>query len=90
MTPALPWGRLDGPTLLTARWVVAHRDGRHVLLEQGRASMQEGVIPGIDWDALAAEAQAQFGWVMARHPERTLGHPPVEEIFSSAYPVVRP
>jgi hypothetical protein len=26
---------------------------------------------------------------MARYPERTLGHPPVGEIFSSSYPVRR-
>lgn len=64
-------------------------DARTVIVD-GRASMQEGAIPGVDWDALAAEAQAQFGRVMAEYPRRTLGHPPVEEIFSSAYPVVRP
>lgn len=63
-------------------------DARTVLVD-GRASMQDGAIPGVDWDALAAQAHAQFGRVLAQYPRRTHGHPPVEEIFSSAYPVER-
>ncbi|WP_376096234.1 amidohydrolase family protein [Roseomonas sp. CCTCC AB2023176] len=55
----------------------------------GRASVQGGAIPGVDWKDFTARAQAQFGRVMAGYPRRTLGHPPVEEIFSSAYPVER-
>jgi cytosine/adenosine deaminase-related metal-dependent hydrolase len=55
----------------------------------GRASMQEGVIPGVDWADFAARAQAQFERLMAQYPRRTLGHPPLEAIFSSAYPVRR-
>ena len=53
------------------------------------ARMQDGRIPRLDWGALAAEAQAQFEGLMALYPRRTFGHPPVEEIFSSAYPVLR-
>jgi cytosine/adenosine deaminase-related metal-dependent hydrolase len=63
-------------------------DARTVIVD-GRASMQDGAIPGLDWDALAAQAQAQFGRVLAQYPRRTHGHPPLEEIFSSAYPVER-
>ena len=70
--------------LLSARGT----DARSVIVD-GRASMQDGVIPGVDWDVLAAEAQAQFGRLLAQYPQRTLGHPPIEEIFSSAYPVIR-
>jgi cytosine/adenosine deaminase-related metal-dependent hydrolase len=55
----------------------------------GRASMQEGEIPGVDWPAFAARAQAQFDGLMAQYPRRTFGHPPAGEIFSSAYPVRR-
>lgn len=61
-------------------------DVRSVIVA-GRASMQDGHIPGIDWSDLAARAQAQFDGLKARYPQRTLGHPPVEAIFSSAYPV---
>lgn len=63
-------------------------DVRSVIVA-GRASMQEREIPGIDWDAMAARAQAQFDGLMAQYPIRTFGHPRVEEIFSSAYTVVR-
>jgi cytosine/adenosine deaminase-related metal-dependent hydrolase len=55
----------------------------------GRASMQEGEIPGVDWPAFAARAQAQFDGLMEQYPRRTFGHPPAGEIFSSAYPVRR-
>jgi cytosine/adenosine deaminase-related metal-dependent hydrolase len=61
-------------------------DARSVIVA-GRASMQDGHIPGVDWTAFAARAQAQFDGLKAQYPERTLGHPPVEAIFSSAYPV---
>ncbi|TPJ38359.1 amidohydrolase family protein [Mesorhizobium sp. B2-5-13] len=36
--------RDDGPTLLTARWVVGHRDGRHVLYENGEIVHEHGTI----------------------------------------------
>jgi cytosine/adenosine deaminase-related metal-dependent hydrolase len=63
-------------------------DCRSVIVA-GRASMQEGVMPGVDWADLAARAQAQFEGLMAQYPRRTLGHPPTEEIFFSAYAVRR-
>jgi len=51
----------------------------------GRFVMEDGVIPGIDDRAYRRQAQAQFDGVVAKYPMRTLGHPPVEEIFSSSY-----
>jgi cytosine/adenosine deaminase-related metal-dependent hydrolase len=69
--------------------LTAHgRDIRHVIVD-GRFVMTDGVIPGIDEAADAARAQAQFERLMAQYPRRTFGHPPVEEIFSSSYPVLR-
>jgi hypothetical protein len=62
-------------------------DFRTVIVD-GRASLQDGAIPGVDWADYAARAQRQFEGLMALYPERTWGHPPVAEIFSSAYPVV--
>lgn len=41
MTPA---ARPKGAILLTARWVVGHRDGRHVLIENGEVVFEDGVI----------------------------------------------
>jgi len=64
------------------------RDFSTVVID-GRFVMEERVIPGIDEAADTARAQAQFEGVMARYPERTFGHPPASEIFSSSYPVER-
>jgi cytosine/adenosine deaminase-related metal-dependent hydrolase len=64
------------------------RDFRTVIVD-GRFAMIEGKLPGCDEAADARRAQAQFERLLAKYPERTLGHPPVTEIFSSAYPVLR-
>jgi len=63
------------------------RDVRSVFVD-GRAVMEDRVIPGVDFAADSARAQTQFEGLMAKYPERTIGHPPVREIFSSAYPIV--
>lgn len=63
------------------------RDARTVVID-GRTVMQDRVLPGMDYAAEARRAQIQFEGLMSKYPERTLGHPPVEEIFSSAYRVV--
>ena len=55
----------------------------------GRFVMEDRVIPGIDEAADNIRAQKQFEGVMARYPERTLGHPPMSEIFSSSYAIER-
>ena len=64
------------------------RDVRTVMID-GRFVMQDGIIPGIDEAADKVRAQNQFERLMGLYPQRTFGHPPVSEIFSSAYPVVR-
>ena len=53
-------------------------NGRHVVVN--------GAIPGFDFAAAHARAQAQFDGLVARYPERTWKHPPVSEIFSTSYP----
>lgn len=62
------------------------RDVSTVIVD-GRFVMENRIIPGIDEAADNARAQAQFERLMARYPERTFGHPPADEIFSSSYPV---
>jgi cytosine/adenosine deaminase-related metal-dependent hydrolase len=64
------------------------RSGRDVatVVIDGRFVMVDGEIPGFDFEAAQERAQRQFDGLVARYPERTWGHPPVEEIFSSAYP----
>jgi cytosine/adenosine deaminase-related metal-dependent hydrolase len=66
----------------------AGRDVRHVIID-GRFVMVDGVIPGFDAKGAHERAQAQFDRLVSRYPERTLGHPPVEAIFSTSYPMVR-
>ena len=61
------------------------RDVTDVIID-GRFVMVDGRIPGFDAKAEQARAQRQFDGLVARYPERTYGHPPVEAIFSSAYP----
>lgn len=63
--------------------------GRHftTVIVDGRFVMENGVIPGVDPIADTARAQAQFDKLISLYPQRTHGHPPVEAIFSSAYPV---
>lgn len=62
------------------------RDVSTVIID-GRFVMEDRVIPGIDEAADNARAQTQFEGVMARYPQRTHGHPPVSEIFSSSYAI---
>lgn len=64
------------------------RDVSCVVID-GRFVMEDRVIPGIDEAADKDRAQAQFEGLMARYPERTHGNPPLSEIFSSSYPILR-
>ena len=64
------------------------RDFATVVID-GRFVMENRAIPGQDEAADNIRAQKQFEGVMARYPERTLGHPPMSEIFSSSYAVER-
>lgn len=52
----------------------------------GRLSMRDGQVAGMDMQAARQQAQAQFDRLVARYPDRTWGHPPVEQIFPPAYP----
>ena len=62
------------------------RDVRTVVIE-GRTVMEDGAIPGVDHDALRAGAQQRFDAMKAQYPDRTFGHPPLDEIFPAAYPL---
>jgi cytosine/adenosine deaminase-related metal-dependent hydrolase len=64
------------------------RDFSTVVID-GRFVMTDRTIASVDETADKKRAQVQFEGVMARYPERTHGHPPVSEIFSSSYPIAR-
>lgn len=63
------------------------RDVRDVFVA-GRQVVADGAIPGFDFAAAHRQAQAQFNGLVARYPERTFGHPPVESIFSTSYAAI--
>jgi len=60
----------------------------HSVFIDGRMVMADRTLPGVDFAADSARAQRQFEGLIAKYPERTVGHPPVSEIFSSAYRIV--
>jgi cytosine/adenosine deaminase-related metal-dependent hydrolase len=64
------------------------RDFSTVIID-GRFVMTDRIIAGCDEAADTRRAQQQFDRLIAKYPLRTHGHPPVEEIFSSSYPVER-
>ena len=53
----------------------------------GRLSMRDGAVAGLDMVAARARAQAQFDALVAKYPERTWDHPPVEDIFPPSFPI---
>lgn len=53
----------------------------------GRLSMRDRQVAGLDLAAAQARAQAQFDRLTAKYPDRTLGHPPVDAIFPPSYPI---
>ena len=52
----------------------------------GRISMRDGEVAGIDMAEARRHAQDQFEGLLAKYPDRTAGHPPVPEIFPPSYP----
>ena len=77
-----------GPLIDPIQTLMIAGSGRDVtdVVIDGRFVMVDRRIPGFDAQAEQDRAQRQFDGLVARYPERTYGHPPVEEIFSSAYP----
>ena len=55
----------------------------------GRHVVRNGELPGFDLATAHARAQTQFDGLLAKYPERTWKHPPVETIFPPSYPVQR-
>ncbi len=53
----------------------------------GRASMINRKLAGLDMEQARRQAQDQFDGLIAKYPERSWNHPPVAEIFPSSYPI---
>lgn len=54
----------------------------------GRLSMRDGEVAGIDMAASRERAQMQFSELMDKYPERTLSHPALANIFPPSYPLL--
>jgi cytosine/adenosine deaminase-related metal-dependent hydrolase len=67
--------------------IAGHSTLVRAVFVDGRLSMRDGRVAGLDLDAAQEKAQRQFDGLVAKYPDRTFGHPPVQEIFSSTYPI---
>lgn len=63
--------------------------GFDTVIINGRTVVEDGQIPGILMSDYHQRAQAQYKKLVASYPERSHLHPPVEEIFEPAFPVIR-
>ncbi len=53
----------------------------------GRLSMREGKLAGLDIQEARRRAQSQFDRLVAKYPDRSWQHPPVEALFAPSYPL---
>ncbi|MCX7565962.1 amidohydrolase family protein [Sulfitobacter sp. F26169L] len=85
--------RLDNPALGQVidpiQTILLNGAGRDVsdVMIAGQFVMRNCVIPDVDARDYQARAQMQFDRMVAQYPDRTLFHPPVDEIFPASYPV---
>ncbi len=79
------------PQVDPIRTLVLGASGRvtKAVFVNGRLSMREGQVAGMDVAEARSRAQIQFEGLRKKYPERTWGHPPVDEIFPPAYPLFR-
>jgi cytosine/adenosine deaminase-related metal-dependent hydrolase len=80
-----------GPLVDPIQTLIMSGSGRDVrtVIVNGSVVMRERQIAGVDVDELREQAQRQYDTLRASYPERTHLHPPVEEIFAPAFPLVR-
>ena len=55
----------------------------------GRLSMRDRQVAGLNFETARAQAQEQFDRLVAKSPDRTWGHPPVSDIFPPSYPLFK-
>jgi cytosine/adenosine deaminase-related metal-dependent hydrolase len=54
----------------------------------GRLSMRRGEVANINIQAARAQAQAQFEGLITKYPDRSWKHPPVDQLFRPALPII--
>jgi cytosine/adenosine deaminase-related metal-dependent hydrolase len=69
--------------------LVAGGTGRvtQAVFVDGRLSMRDRQVAGIDLAAAQSRAQAQFDALLTRYPDRSWQHPPVSKLFPPSYPI---
>lgn len=77
------------PTIDPITTLIAGASGRvtRAVFVDGRLSMRDGQVAGLDMAAARTQAQAQFDGLVAKYPDRTWGHPPVAQIFPPSFPM---
>lgn len=82
---------LMAPQVDPIRTLILGASGRvtKAVFVDGRLSMREGQVPGMIMAEARVRAQRQFDGLLEKYPERTWGHPSVNEIFPPAYPLFR-
>tara|TARA_R110002020_G_scaffold34066_26_gene103767 strand:+ start:37619 stop:39094 length:1476 start_codon:yes stop_codon:yes gene_type:complete len=82
---------LMAPQVDPIRTLVLGATGRvtKAVFVDGRLSMRDGKVAGLDWDEARPRAQRQFERLVAKYPDRTWGHPPLQDIFPPAFPAFR-
>lgn len=79
---------LIAPRIDPVRSLILGATGRvtRAVFVDGRLSMREGKVHGLDMAAARTRAQQQFDGLVAKYPDRTWGHPSLPEIFPQSYP----
>ena len=77
------------PTIDPITTLIAGASGRvtRAVFVDGRLSMRDGQVAGLDMAAARARAQAQFDGLVQKYPDRTWDHPPVAQIFPPSFPM---
>jgi cytosine/adenosine deaminase-related metal-dependent hydrolase len=82
---------LMAPQVDPIRTLILGATGRvtKAVFVDGRMSMRDGEVSGMVMSEARERAQAQFDGLREKYPERTWGHPTINEIFPPAYPPFR-
>lgn len=82
---------LMAPQVDPIRTLILGATGRvtKAVFVDGRMSMRDGEVSGTVMSEARARAQEQFDGLLEKYPERTWGHPTIDDIFPPAYPPFR-
>jgi len=81
-------GQTDfAPTIDPVQSLILSSSGRatRAVFVDGRLSMRDGQVAGIDMASARMQVQEQFDGLIQKYPERTWGHPPVDQIFPPSF-----